>query len=159
MDAAKAVAPFCHAKPTVVPGDAAVAGPMIIDALTEEDRAIIDARLDRYRDLELKDLLGTDLGPADEAELERLHAWYETLPPHLTGQDADDIELRRLLAEDDQKPVVHYEPPGEHRRRIEAARAPIDVKATAPVEEPEDDQVCEPVWPADIRRDDDLDVE
>jgi hypothetical protein len=32
---------------------------------------------------------------------ERLHAWYETLPPRLTGQDADDIELRCLLAEDD----------------------------------------------------------
>jgi hypothetical protein len=28
---------------------------------------------------------------------ERLRAWYETLPPRLTGQDADGIELRVSL--------------------------------------------------------------
>jgi hypothetical protein len=107
---------------------------MVIDAI---DRARIDERLERLRELELKNLLGTDLGPAEEAELERLHAWYETLPASLTGDDEDDIEIWRLLAED-RKPV-HYEP-GEHRRRIEGEhRAAVGVKATEPVDDDSDD--------------------
>jgi hypothetical protein len=149
--AAAESAKYCHPKPAVgAPTDPAE-GAKVIDATSEER-----SRLDRLRDLELKNLLGDDLSHDASAELDRLNAWADTLPPHLLGLDADDIELRRLLAEDDQKPVVvHYAPPGEHRRRIEAARAPIDVKATTPVEEPEDDREVPPE-PVD---DDDLDIE
>jgi hypothetical protein len=158
LDAAKAAAPYCHPKPTGAPTDPG-AGAMVIDGMSVADRARIDARLARLGDLDLKDLLGDDLSPDEQAELERLHAWADTLPPHVLGLDADDIEMRRLLAEDDipAEPSRQrtYEDPAEQRKRLEAEqRAPIDVKATTPVNEPVDDREVPPE-PVDDDSDDD----
>jgi hypothetical protein len=56
---------------------------------------------------------------------ERLHAWYETLPPRLTGQDADDIELRCLLAEDDSPADLRIPGEAAHRSGMYAANASL----------------------------------
>ena len=61
------------------------------------------------------------------------------------GLDAADVELRQLLAEEPTGPVVHYEPPAETRKCIEAkSREVIDLKATTPAEEPVDDREVAP---------------
>ncbi len=74
---------------------------MVIDTLSEKDRAIVDARVDRLGELELKDLVGEDLSPDERNELMRLDAWHKTMPPDLVGLDDEEIELRKLFAEDD----------------------------------------------------------
>ena len=108
---AQAAAPFCHPKPTTgVPTDPGAGAMMVIEGVSAEDRARIDARLDRFGELDLKNLLGDRLSPMEQSELERHRAWYQTLPPHLLGLDEDDIELRRLMAEG----RVTVERPGPH---------------------------------------------
>jgi hypothetical protein len=84
--AAQASARYIDLKPTDTSADVAGAGPMIIDATSEADRARIDERLDRLRELDLKALLHMDdLPTAEEAELGRLR-----LGRHLAGA-SDDV--------------------------------------------------------------------
>jgi hypothetical protein len=54
------------------------------------------ARLD---ELSIRDfVMDDDLNPGEQAELDRLQAWSETLAPHLTTSgDPETDELRRLL--------------------------------------------------------------
>ena len=68
--------------------------------------------------------------------------------------------MREVLGTGDTPPPAPqrvYEEPAERRQRLLAERQPVvEVKATTPVEEP-DDEMTGPVWPADLKRLDDED--
>jgi hypothetical protein len=62
---------YCHPKPTTgVPTDPG-AGAMVVEGMSAEDRARIDSRIERCKELDLKNLLGTNLSRDERAELER----------------------------------------------------------------------------------------
>jgi hypothetical protein len=139
LGAVKFESPPIAAVPPSYPGDSA----KLIDATTSEtDRA----RLDRLSQLDRKAVLHMDdLTAAEETELAHLHAWSDTLPPHLLDLTPDDLELRRLLKDEPGLGrMPHYEP-DEYRRHIEAKRrAPVEVRSTTP-EPPEDGEVPPPM--------------
>jgi hypothetical protein len=88
------------------------------------------ARLD---ELSIRDfVMDDDLNPGEQAELDRLQAWSETLAPHLTTSgDPETDELRRPTAPPRQR---SYDDPGESRRHLEGQHTPL-----AKVPEPVDD--------------------
>jgi hypothetical protein len=62
--AAAESAKYVHPKPAGTSGDAAGAGPMIIDATSDADRARIDERLGRLDELSIRDfVMDDDLKP------------------------------------------------------------------------------------------------
>jgi hypothetical protein len=137
---AQAAAPFCHIKPMGAPTDPAE-GAKIIDAA---DRARIDEHLERLRELELKNLLGDDLSPDEQAELRTLEAREAALPVHLKPVlDPDEQALQDLLDADHERPANPqrqrtYEDLAEHRQRLLSDRHAILERRAPPLGEGDD---------------------
>jgi hypothetical protein len=109
MDAAKALLP----KPSAAP--APDSGPMVIDGMTETDRARIETRIERRDHLADKSLLacceiGPALTPEERAEYEGLEAWRDGLPRHLKGQTLGEW-LDDAGGSEAARPARRYEDP------------------------------------------------